>query len=231
MEKNINSVISVIIPVFNGENYLTEAIESVLNQTYQALELIIIDDGSTDGTSQIVGEYNEQIIYVLKEHSGIGDTLNRGISKAQGKYIAFLDADDLWVENKLDLQIASINKSDVDMIFGYIQQFISPELNEKEKLRIYCPDGAIPGYSRDTILIKKKTFIQVGLFSANYRVGEFIDWYMRAQNIGLKSFMLANIVAKRRLHQTNIMRQDYQMKIDYVRILKAGLDRRRNSGM
>jgi glycosyltransferase involved in cell wall biosynthesis len=222
-------LVSVIMPVFNGEKYLAEAIDSVLNQIYPAIELIIVDDGSTDGTGNVIRKYNNRVVYIFKEHSGIGATLNVGISKVQGNYIAFLDADDLWVENKLELQVAAFNNADIDMIFGYLQQFISPELSEKEKSRLYCPDQPMPGYSKNTILVERESFFRVGLFSTDYQLGEFIDWQLRAKYLGLKSLMLSNIVAKRRLHNSNTTGQDARAKLDYARVIKAGLDRSRGN--
>ncbi|MCJ7626508.1 MAG: glycosyltransferase [Anaerolineaceae bacterium] len=229
INKSDISNISVIMPVYNGERYITEAIKSVLDQSYPVFEIIIIDDGSTDRTREIIDQYKDPVKYVYKEHSGLAATLNRGISEVQGEIISFLDADDIWSENKLELQTPLINDPRVDMVFGYMHQFISPELTEEEKSRIYCPDGPIPGYSSDLILVKKETLTQVGLFSANYQVGEFIDWYMRAKNLGLKSLMLPDVLVKRRLHKRNMTGQDTNTKMDYVRIIKANLDRRRDS--
>ncbi|NOY98887.1 MAG: glycosyltransferase [Chloroflexi bacterium] len=230
MENHTDSpLVSVIMPVFNGEKYLREAIESILSQTYHPFEVIVVDDGSTDGTSRIVSEYGGPITYISKEHSGLGDTLNRGIAEARGEYLTFLDADDVWMENKLALQIAVIEKRDVDMVFGYMQQFISPELDEKDRSSILCQDEPIPGYSSSAMLVRKASFFKVGLFSTNYRLGEFIDWYLRAKRLGLRWLMLPDVIVKRRLHKTNMTAQKASDKLDYVRIVKASLDHRRKN--
>lgn len=221
------SQISVIIPVYNGGLYIESAIESVLAQTYPATEIIVVNDGSIDNSAQIINKFKKHITYLKKEHSGLGDSLNQGITSAQGGFIAFNDADDLWVENKLELQMAAFNKTDVDMVFGYVQQFISPELDETAKFKILCQDEPMQGYSTGTMMVKTDAFFKVGLFSIKYRVGEFIEWYMRAKNLGLESLLLPNIIAKRRLHQANMTGQAAGEKTDYARILKTGLDLRR----
>ncbi len=96
-----NPLISVIIPTYNRANFLGEAIESVLSQTYKNLEVIIIDDGSTDDTRQLIEKYTDKrIIYLYQEHGGTSAARNKGIQEAKGEYIAFLDSDDIWLSPK-----------------------------------------------------------------------------------------------------------------------------------
>jgi glycosyltransferase involved in cell wall biosynthesis len=103
---NEKSLISVIIPVYNAEKYLAETVESVLAQTYRPIEIIIVDDGSTDGNRKIAQRFGRPVCYSFKSHQGLGAARNHGITMARGAFCAFLDADDLWVENKLTRQIA-----------------------------------------------------------------------------------------------------------------------------
>ena len=219
--------VSVIIPVYNCENYLQYAINSVLEQTIPPKEIIVVDDGSTDQTRKVINLYKSQVIPIFKEHSGVSDTLNVGIKHAKGKYLAFLDADDLWVKEKLEVQFEAICSNNVDMVFGYIEQFLCPELNEKEKNKVLKYKKILPGYSRDTLFIKKEAFLKVGFFSYNYQVGEFIEWYSRAIDFGLKSIILPNILAKRRIHRTNMTKQALTGINHYTTIVKSILDRRR----
>lgn len=105
-----NELVSVIIPTYNRVSYLQIAIDSVLNQTYSNLELIIIDDGSTDNTREVIQrKYGERVIYIWQENQGESVARNRGISMARGEYIAFLDSDDYWVSNKLETQVAYLS--------------------------------------------------------------------------------------------------------------------------
>src|SRR5687768_16816995 len=97
--------ISAILPVFNGGLYLAEAIESVLAQTYQPAEVIVIDDGSTDITGEIVKRFGDVVQYSTQPNSGAGAARNRGVQLAHGEFLAFLDADDLWLKNKLTDQM------------------------------------------------------------------------------------------------------------------------------
>ncbi len=220
--------VSVIIPVYNCEKYLQYAIDSVLNQTKIPTEIIVIDDGSTDQTKKIIDSYKGQIKSIFKEHSGLSDTLNVGIKHAKGKYLAFLDADDLWIEEKLEIQFEAISENNVDMVFGYIEQFISPELNDQEKKKVLINKKILPGYSRDTLFIKKDAFFKVGFFSSNYQLGEFIEWYSRAKDLDLSSIMLPNILAKRRIHLKNMTRKTLTDRNYYAKMIKSILERRRS---
>jgi glycosyltransferase involved in cell wall biosynthesis len=109
---NINPKISVIIPTYNRASLVSQAIDSVLDQTYQDLEIIIVDDGSTDNTRELLKPYKNKIRYIYQENRGGAAARNTGIKNAKGKYIAFLDSDDLWFPDKLEKQVRILDKND-----------------------------------------------------------------------------------------------------------------------
>lgn len=222
-------LISVIVPTYNSANYLSECINSILGQSYNKLEIIIVDDGSIDNTQDLKLYDNDRVNYYYQEHQGISSALNYAINLSKGEYISFLDADDLWHPNKLEIQLdVLLNNSNIDMVFGHIKQFISPEIPEEEIENTTNMDLKTPGYSRNTLLIRKKTFLEVGLFSKEYATGEFIEWYTRAQGIGLKNHLIQDILSRRRVHRNNTTRNRNQLGYDYARILKNVIDRRKN---
>lgn len=221
------SLISVIIPVYNCDRYLSEAIKSVLNQTYKSLEIIIVDDGSTDKSAEIAKSFGDVIRYEFQSNSGLGATRNKGVELAKGDYLTFLDADDLWTENKLQLQIEAFNhNATLDMVFGNVQQFISPELLEELKAKIDLSLEFFKGYLAGTMMIKKESFNRVGYFSNNWELGEFIDWYLKAQEKKLQTLILPEILLKRRIHDTNMGIKKKDKLQDYVKIIKVSLDRK-----
>lgn len=113
-----NQKVSVIIPTYNLARYINETVDSVLGQTYKNYEIIIVDDGSTDNTKEALSEYGGKITYIFQENQGVSAARNKGIKEAKGEYIAFLDADDLWLKDKLELQIGLMNSNpEVAMIF------------------------------------------------------------------------------------------------------------------
>lgn len=110
--------VSVVIPTYNSIKYLIVAIESVLNQTFQDFEILVIDDGSTDDTKETLKKYKNQVTYIYQENAGVAAARNNGINRAQGEYIAFLDADDYWVPTKLEKQIAALENSDCKVCYS-----------------------------------------------------------------------------------------------------------------
>jgi glycosyltransferase involved in cell wall biosynthesis len=223
-----NHLVSVIIPVYNSERYLAEAIESVLSQTYRPIEVIVVDDGSTDDSAQIARKY-EAVRYFFQLHGGIGTALNTGIENARGIFFSFLDADDLWTDNKLTCQMAVLNQNpEPDIVFGHVEHFFSSEIDENLRKTLRCPDGSMPGYCRGAMLIKRDAFLSIGPFATNWKLGDFVDWYLRAMENGLTSLMLPEVVLRRRIHSANQGIRERNSQIDYTRILKAALDRRRH---
>lgn len=225
---NLDPLVSVIIPIFNRKCYLTEAIESILNQSIPPCEVIVVDDGSTDGSAEIVKGF-ASVLYHFQPNYGVAAARNQGIELAQGNFFAFLDSDDRWMPNKLALQISAFAANpNLDVVFGHVHQFYSPELDEKARQAVRIPKEVIPGYHVGAMLIRREAFFQVGFFETHLKCGEFISWYLRAVDTGLQIKLLPEVVMQRRLHQTNHGRTDNLDRSDYVRIMKASLDRRRS---
>jgi glycosyltransferase involved in cell wall biosynthesis len=219
-------LVSVIIPVYNGERYLAEAVQSVLAQTYAPVEIIVVDDGSTDGTADVAKHF-APVQYVRQANSGVSAARNRGLELARGEFLAFLDADDLWVADKLARQTEAFTTDpQLDMVFGHVRQFYSPELDQRARSKIQCPSEPMRGPSPSSMLIKRVAFFRVGLFETQWRGREWPAWYVRAVDLGLSSLMLPEVVALRRLHASN-KGLEPSANADFVHILKASLDRRR----
>lgn len=223
-------LISVVIPVHNCERYLAEAIESVLAQTYRPIEIIVVDDGSTDGSADIAERFVPPVRYCFQLHSGAGAARNHGIECAGGSFFAFLDADDLWMKGKLVRQMAAFREHpQLAMVFGHVEQFHSPELGSDLKDRIRYPAETMPGYMLGAMLVRRDAFLRVGPFETKWQVGEFVDWYSRALEQGLKSFVVPQMIVRRRLHSDNLGIRERDSQMDYLRVLKASLDRRRKT--
>lgn len=222
---NLECAVSVIMPAFNAQSYIAEAVRSVLDQTQPALELIVVDDGSTDATRDIV-QAIPGVTCIHQPNSGVAAALNAGCLHARGDHLAFISADDVWSSDKLQLQRDQVLKTPGVLVFGHMQNFISPDIPEDEASRLQCPPEPMPAYSAGTLLTNRRTFNAVGKFNETYSVGEFIDWYGRATDLGITSIMLDNVLSNRRLHKHNHSKNALNKK-SYAPVLKALLDRRR----
>jgi len=105
-------LVSIVIPTYNYGNFVSEAVDSALAQTYNNIEVIVVDDGSTDNTKDVLVKYNESIRYIHKENAGLPAARNTGIEQAKGEYIAFLDSDDQWLADKVELQMEIFKSND-----------------------------------------------------------------------------------------------------------------------
>jgi glycosyltransferase involved in cell wall biosynthesis len=220
--------VSVIMPVHNGEKYIREALESIFNQTYPNIEVIVIDDGSTDRTKEAIELTGKNVRYFFHEKSGIAISMNRGVSESKGEFISFLDSDDIWEKNKTEMQISFMQQNpEIFACFGHVKQFFSPELTAEETKHLYCPPDPMPGFSSGTMLIRQEDFLQVGFFDTQWQKGIFSDWFLRANEMETPMHLMDDILLYRRIHLHNhgITRRDSYS--DYVKMLKASLDRRR----
>ena len=222
-------LISVVIPAYNAAKYIKESIESVLQQDYSNLEIILVDDGSTDETAKIVQQYDVQYIY--QENKGVSAARNTGLQAANGIFIASIDADDLWLPNKLSIQFKVFQEQPaLDMVFCQIKQFICP-VAKQDGMSLYIPEGnkILPGYTPVTMLIKKQAFQKVGKFNEDFKFGDFLEWYGRVKESNLKETVINEVLALRRIHKSNMGMNQLAARKDYLKILKARLNRQRQT--
>lgn len=221
-------LISVMIGVYNAAPYLGEAIESVLIQAYEPLELIVVDDGSNDGSAEVAKSF-PQVRYIYQENAGNGAARNRAVEAATGELLAFLDADDRFTPGKLTLQTGALDADpELDMVFGHVREFVSPELDEETRkaLRPPAPE-AMPWTAPNLMLIRRASFERVGPFSTTYRVGVTVDWFARASEAGLRYAVLPEVVLERRLHTQNNGLRERGSRSQYLAVIRAAMERRR----
>ena len=224
--------VSVIISVYNGQAYIRESILSILNQTMPPYELIIVNDGSTDGTACVVSELiqknrsNVKIKLFSQQNNGVGCGLNQGVALALGEFLAFNDADDLWVNNKLEKQVNFLTTHlEIDMVFGLVKQFYSPELTDDEKNKIYCPSEIAEGICLPALCIKRSILMQLGNFDKTQKTLSFMDLFSKSQLQGISYYVLDDLVLHRRLHKKNISQtKREENKRVFAMLLKKRID-------
>lgn len=223
-----NHVVSVVIPAFNRERLVGEAIDSVLSQPVP-LELIVVDDGSSDGTAAVVAAYGDAVRYQYQENRGIAGARNTGIGLAGAPYLAFLDSDDVWMPNKLQHQLAAFERNpELEAVFGHADQFYDDSVDEEFRRRHPIKAQDVPATLSAAMLIRREAFERIGPFDSNFDYGVDVDWYLRATEASLRLEILPEVVYRRRLHANNI-NTDHGAEANRVRILalKRSLDRRR----
>ena len=197
-------LVSCVIPVWNGEKYLGEAIQSVLDQTYSNIELVIVDDGSTDGTPDVIASFTNRVTSIRQEQSGPAAARNTGISASKGEIVAFLDSDDIWEPSKTALQMdLLLSRKDVSICLCEVQNFWSPEITVREGAD--SPNGADPvsGWFAQSMMIRRSAFDTVGLFDPTLRHREAMEWLRRASDAGPTVEIVKQVLVRRRLHLTN----------------------------
>lgn len=206
-------MVSVIMPVYNGENFLKEAIESVIAQTYTDWELIIINDGSTDKTEEIIQDFltDKRLKYLFQENQGVAKARNNGVKKCQGEYLAFLDADDIWLSEKLEFQMKVVKRS-IEPIFVCTNFFY---INNNGEIKGELFSKNIKSYqgfvqkmlltrniiSTSSVLMPKDIFLKLNGFNEKIKikVGEDYEFWLRVSGL-IKLVCLEKSLIKYRVH-------------------------------
>jgi glycosyltransferase involved in cell wall biosynthesis len=200
--------VSCIIPVFNMEAWLGEAVASVLAQSVTASEIIVVDDGSTDASAIVAERFGPAVTLIRQAHAGVSAARNRGIAAARGAFIAFLDADDRFYPDRFREQLAAFAE-DPALAFcdAHSEWFWSEDLPEEERRADPRYDfpfwrTASPGHI-GTWLVRRELFSRIGLFDETLSFSEDTDWLLRARDAGIAMRTLPQSLAARRLHRGN----------------------------
>jgi len=228
-------MVSIIIPVYNGEHYIAEAIDSLLKQTYNEIEIIVVDDGSEDNTAGIVKSFS-QVIYIHQDNQGVSASRNLGMSVAGGDYIAFLDADDLYTPKKVEKQVdVLINNPDIDVVYN---DGIETDKN-KRTLNILKSEYVFENQADfvafllfrqivpvpASIMIRKKCINENVFYSREYVQAEDYDFILRLAERYKFKYIPETLYIYRR-HENNLTNAHYlQQKSELEVLRKLGFDR------
>jgi glycosyltransferase involved in cell wall biosynthesis len=227
-------LVSCVVAVFNGEPYLDAALRSILDQTHRPLEVVVVDDGSTDRTAAVVAGFGHQVRALRQPNGGPASARNRGLAEAWGDLVAFLDADDLWHPEKLARQVARFReRPDLDASLTLVQNFWVPELrHEEERCRRHRIAQPAPGYLTGALLARRTVFERVGRFDETWRHVHDTEWFARARDAGVVFEELPEVLMFRRLHLNNRSRRLADASRDeYLRLMKARVGRRGGPAM
>jgi len=213
---------TVIIAVRNGADFIGEALQSVFDQTRAPEEVIVIDDGSTDQTPTEVRRFTKAL-YVRQPALGFAHAQNHGVRRASKPFVTFLDADDLWHPTKTEDQFDVLsNDAELDFVFGNVVQFSG--CASQALTRAAAP---VAGRLFGALTIRLDSFKKVGPFTTAWTVGSPIDWWVRADDVGLRGKFISKIALLRRIHDRNNGRTTHEPMRDYLSILHSVMKRRR----
>jgi glycosyltransferase involved in cell wall biosynthesis len=224
-------LVSVIIPVFNCEQFIAEAIDSVLQQGYDPLEIVVIDDGSTDKTADVVKGLSGNIFYHYQNNAGIAEARNKGLELAGGEWIGFIDADDVWLDNKLNLQAGILSQNpDIEMVIGFLVPLPFENRNDVTEKQIKTGKIAL-ALQLGSTLIRKSVFNKIGGFDPELTMAEDSDWFFRVMEADVRVHVLQEIVQLYRQHDNNITKDKPGANSYMLKAFKKSLDRRRKAGV
>jgi glycosyltransferase involved in cell wall biosynthesis len=217
------SMVSVVIPTYNRQDLIMEAIQSVLDQVYEDFELIVVDNVSVDQTlERLQGIKDPRVKILVEERRGASFARNTGIRHARGQFLAFLDSDDLWLPEKLALQMDKIQSlPGGSIVFSQYSEFFNDRQTVRRTLR-----GGPLNLSVITMLIRTEDFRAIGSFDESLQVGEFLEWYARATNSGMNISKLDTVLSLRRIHSGNSVANARQAK-DYLEACRTIINLRR----
>lgn len=199
-----NLLVSAIIPVKDGERFLAQAINSVLEQDYRPLEIIVVDGRSVDSSRAIASSF-EQVRIIPQVNQGLADAWNVGIDAAEGDFIAFLSHDDLWVPNKLSIQVKyMVEHPEVYCTIARLRFFAQPGLHTGPGFRTRLLEGDHIGRIPETLVARRSVFDVVGEFDVGLSVSPDVDWFARAKDQNVEMAIMPEVLLLKRVHETNL---------------------------
>lgn len=220
--------VSVIIPVYNGEAFLREALESVFAQDFDDYELIVADDGSTDGSRAIAASFPRVRVLAL-DHRGVSHARNAAIRTASAEWIAFLDADDRWLPRKLSAQLAAAAENPRESVILSHSRY---EVVQPPPAWYRGPPHGTeqPAFEPSTWMVRREVFASVGFFDEARVLAEDVDWLVRVRDAGIRPYVVAECLTVRCIHGGNASGTIPGSKEAIVRALRDSVVRKRMAG-
>jgi glycosyltransferase involved in cell wall biosynthesis len=222
-------LVSVVLPVYNGERFLAQALDSIRDQYYSEFEIIVVDDGSTDGSAEIARSL-DRVRYMGQKHRGIACAWNSGIEYSRGEFVAFLAQDDLWTPNKLDVQVHQMMEHPrLQYTIARARCFLEPGCAIPSGFRRELLQDDRVAWVVETMLARKSLFESIGGFDASLSTAEDVDWFLRARDADTPMAVIPEVLLYRRIHDDNfsyrVVEENAQ---NLLRVMRQSILRRRD---
>ncbi len=220
-------LVSVILPVYNGERYLQETLDSIREQSYPRLEVIVVNDGSTDGSLDILKVAQPDVLLDI-ENGGVAKARNIGLQHASGEFICFIDQDDLWEPGKTSLQVAAM-RANTEHMYGICQQQFF--VKDGEQLPAWCKqdwlDEPKEGVLPSALMIRRQFLNHFELFDESMPITSDVDMFFRLRDQKIPFFDIQQPLVKRRVHKFNQSSDTDLIRTEILRTIRETMIRRR----
>jgi len=217
--------VAAIVPVFNGRRYIRDAIDSIVAQEPRPSEIVVVDDGSTDGGAELLAGHSD--VRVLRQaNAGEAAARNRGIRETTAPLLAFLDQDDVWLPGKLALQVACLADPATDIVFAQHRLMVE---DGARWFRRDALDRVLTAELPGTMIVKRSAFARIGLYREDIRLGSDVDWILRARDAGLGFRLVEAVLLLRRMHRTNASIDEDAFMSGLLRATRASVRRKRSA--
>lgn len=223
----MTSLVSVIIPAHNGENYLKEAIESILKQSYPHYEILVLDNGSKDQTGHIAKSFSE-VNYSYLETADAAMARHQGVLRSQGEYVTFLDQDDTWTPNKLANQVQFLDSHpEYGAVIGYQKMYLQPGIIKPHWLKQLFLEKPQLAYLPSALMVRRSTFLKTHNFNTAFPLASDVAWFFKAHHLKIPIGILQEVVVHRRIHGDNMSNQHIALQKEILSVIKHSLQERR----
>lgn len=213
--------------MYNGARYIAAALESVYAQTYAPLEIIVVDDGSTDGSADVARAHGASMV-LRQENQGPAAARNAALREANGTLVAFLDSDDIWLPQKLRLQVDFLAANpDTAMVTAHLEHFLEPGAAIPPWLNPARLGEPEPSFLPSAWVLRRVVFDLVGGFDESYRVAEDADWMIRAKDAGIRPYVLDEVLVCKRVHGANLTAKVEMAQKSLLTSLRESVNRQR----
>jgi len=223
-------LVSVIVPVYNGEKYLREAVESIRRQPHPHVEIIVVDDGSTDQSVDLAESLGPPVRLIRQPHRGLPAAHNQGLAVSGGELIAFLDCDDLWTEDKLSIQLALLREHPgIDIVLGHTRRMWTAASGDDGTLTRHVSEPVL-ALALGAALVRRSVFDTVSTFDETFAYSDDWDWFMRARELGVHLVVHPEVTVLYRRHGENMTNQVGESMASFAKMLHKSIARRRTQG-
>jgi glycosyltransferase involved in cell wall biosynthesis len=224
-----DGLVSVVMPAFNEEAFIAEALESVLNQSYEPIEVLVVDDGSADRSAEIASAHDVQVL--RRSHLGPAAARNAGLELARGDYWTIFDADDLMLPGAVAREVEQLREhSELGIVFGLTEAFVTPGEPRPSHFNPAWDDGPFPWHT-GTMLARRAVFELVGPFDETRQLAEDMDWLARAKAAGVRVGQVDHVALRYRVHAGNVTADTRAVNGAMLAVLRASVHRRRLLGV